>query len=78
MTKEAASAIRAAWLEHQVLAFPDQKLTDEQLDTFKNQVYAKFIEDAKAEMTVKKYDVWAEIVPSTPSIPAEYRLSGEQ
>ena len=28
LTKAAAAAIRAAWLEHQVLAFPDQKLTD--------------------------------------------------
>ena len=62
----------------QVLGHEPRELTDEQLDTFKNQVYAKFIEDAKAEMTVKKYDVWAEIVPSTPSIPAEYRLSGAQ
>ena len=34
LAKEAAGAIRAAWLEHQVLAFPDQKLTDEQLEDF--------------------------------------------
>lgn len=34
LAKEAVAAIRAAWLEHQVLAFPDQKLTDEQLEDF--------------------------------------------
>jgi taurine dioxygenase len=34
LSKDAAAAIRAAWLEHQVLAFPDQKLTDEQLEDF--------------------------------------------
>lgn len=34
LAKEAVAAIRAAWLEHQVLAFPDQNLTDEQLEDF--------------------------------------------
>lgn len=34
LAKEAVAAIRAAWLEHQVLAFPDQRLTDEQLEDF--------------------------------------------
>lgn len=34
LTKDAAGAIRAAWLKHQVLAFPDQALTDDQLETF--------------------------------------------
>ena len=34
MTKDTIAAVRAAWLEHQVLAFPDQKLTDEQLEAY--------------------------------------------
>ncbi|MFN7178792.1 TauD/TfdA dioxygenase family protein [Hyphomonas sp.] len=34
LSKDAAAAIRAAWLQHQVLAFPDQKLTDDQLEAF--------------------------------------------
>jgi taurine dioxygenase len=34
LAKEAVAAIRTAWLEHQVLSFPDQKLTDEQLEDF--------------------------------------------
>ena len=44
LAKEAAGAIRAAWLEHQVLAFPDQKLTDEQLEDFTLQ-FGPFGED---------------------------------
>lgn len=34
MTKETIAAVRAAWLEHQVLAFPDQELTDDQLAAY--------------------------------------------
>lgn len=60
----------------QVLGHEKRELTDEQLDTFKNTTYYKFIEDAKAEMTVKKFDVWAEAVPNTPTIPTEYRITG--
>jgi parvulin-like peptidyl-prolyl isomerase len=59
----------------QVLGHEPRELTDEQLDTFKSMAYSKFIEDAKAEMSVKKFDVWAEFVPSTPSIPTEYRIT---
>jgi len=44
LAREAAGAIRAAWLEHQVLAFPDQKLTDEQLEDFTLQ-FGPFGED---------------------------------
>ncbi len=62
----------------QVLGHEVRELSDEQLETYKNQVYYKFIEDAKAEMTIKKNDVWAEIVPSTPTIPTEYRITGTE
>lgn len=34
LPRDVAAAIRTAWLAHQVLAFPDQKLTDEQLEDF--------------------------------------------
>jgi taurine dioxygenase len=34
LPEEAVAALRAAWLTHQVLAFPDQKLTDAQLEDF--------------------------------------------
>lgn len=34
LTKDAAAAIRAVWLEHQVLAFPDQVLSDDQLEAY--------------------------------------------
>lgn len=59
----------------QVLGHEPRELTDDQLNTFKSMTYSKFIEDAKAEMTVKKFDVWAEFVPSSPSVPAEYRIT---
>ncbi len=60
----------------QVLGHELRELTDEELETYKNQVYFQFIEDAKAEMDIKIFDIWAEIVPITPTIPAEYRLTG--
>lgn len=59
----------------QVLGHEPRELTDDQLETFKSMAYSKFIEEAKTEMTVKKFDVWAEFVPSTPSVPAEYRIT---
>ena len=31
---DAAAAIRSAWLNHKVLAFPDQDLTDDDLESF--------------------------------------------
>lgn len=34
LARETAAAIREAWLAHQVLAFPDQKLSDAQLEAF--------------------------------------------
>lgn len=34
LAADAAAAIRAAWLEHHVLAFPDQALTDDDLERF--------------------------------------------
>ena len=62
----------------QVLGHEVRELTDEQLDNYKNQVYYKFVEDAKATMTVKKNDIWAEVVPSTPTIPDQYRITESQ
>jgi parvulin-like peptidyl-prolyl isomerase len=62
----------------QVLGREVRTLTDEQLDTVKSYYFRKFIDDAKAEMTIKKYDIWAENVPSTPAIPEQYRITGQQ
>lgn len=59
----------------QALGHEVRQLTDDQLDSFKNLTYSKFIEDAKAQMTIKKNDIWAEVVPSSPTIPSQYRLS---
>ncbi|HOV06877.1 MAG TPA: peptidylprolyl isomerase [Anaerolineaceae bacterium] len=62
----------------QVLGREVRTLTDEQLDTVKSYYFRKFIDDAKAEMTIKKYDIWAENVPSTPAIPEQYRITNQQ
>ena len=58
----------------QVLGHEVRQLTDDEFDTFKNNNYSKFIEAAKAEMTVKKFDRWASVVPSIPTIPTDYRI----
>jgi len=62
----------------QVLGREVRTLTDEQLDTVKSYYFRKFIDDAKAEMTIKKYDIWAENVPSSPAIPEQYRITNQQ
>lgn len=62
----------------QVLGREVRTLTDEQFDTVKSYYFRKFIDDAKAEMTVKKYDIWAKNVPSTPAIPEQYRITNQQ
>jgi hypothetical protein len=62
----------------QVLGHEVRELTDDQLDTLKSQNFSQFIEDAKAEMTIKKFDVWASVVPSTPAIADEYRITSTE
>jgi len=62
----------------QVLGHEVRELTDDQLDTLKSQNFSQFIEDAKAEMTIKKFDVWASVIPSTPAIADEYRITSTQ
>ncbi|MCA8899834.1 MAG: TauD/TfdA family dioxygenase [Hyphomonas sp.] len=44
LDKETIAAIRAAWLEHQVLAFPSQKMSDEDLERF-TQYFGPFGDD---------------------------------
>lgn len=59
----------------QVLGHELRQMTDDQFETFKSQKYGEFIDEAKAGLDVKKLDVWASVVPSTPTVPAEYRIS---
>ncbi len=58
----------------QVLGHEVRQLTDDEFDIFKSNNYSRYIEEAKAEMEIKKYDRWASVVPSTPAIPDEYRI----
>ena len=62
----------------QLLGKEVRALSDQQWDAMKQQAFAKFIEDAKAEIKIEKRDVWASVVPSTPAIPAEYRITSSQ
>ena len=34
LTSDRVAAIRTAWLDHHVLAFPDQKMSDDDLERF--------------------------------------------
>jgi peptidyl-prolyl cis-trans isomerase D len=58
----------------QVLGHEVRRLDADQLNTVKGQAYSKYIEAAKAAYKIKKYDIWASVAPSTPTIPAEYRI----
>ncbi len=62
----------------QLLGKEVRALSDEQWDAMKQKAFAEFIEEAKTELEVKKLDVWASVVPSTPTIPAEYRMAASQ
>lgn len=58
----------------QVLGKENRVLTDSEYNTAKSIAYTKFLDQAKSEITIKKYDNWASVVPSEPSIPTEYRM----
>ena len=58
----------------QVLGHEKRQLTSDELATAQQAAYKQFITDAKTELGAKKYDVWASVVPSDPSIPTQYRI----
>ena len=58
----------------QVLGHEKRQLTADELTTAQKAAYQQFITDAKTELGAKKYDVWASVVPSDPSIPTQYRI----
>ena len=58
----------------QVLGHEVRQLNESELSTFKSNAFNKFLEEAKATMDVKKLDLWASVVPNTPTIPDEYRI----
>jgi parvulin-like peptidyl-prolyl isomerase len=58
----------------QVLGHEVRQLTDSEYTSLKDINFRKFIDEAKAEMKITKKDIWASVVPSTPTIPNEYRI----
>ncbi|HNR01250.1 MAG TPA: peptidylprolyl isomerase [Anaerolineaceae bacterium] len=62
----------------QLLGKEIRALSDQQWDAMKQKAFAEFIENAKTEISIKKFDVWASVVPNTPAIPAEYRMAASQ
>jgi len=61
----------------QVLGHEKRQLTADQLSSAQSAAYSKFIEDAKTEFGVTKYDIWARNIPTTPAIPDEYKISAK-
>ncbi len=59
----------------QVLGHENQMLNSSELSTIKSAAYSKAIQTAQDSADVKKLNIWASVVPSEPTIPAEYRLS---
>jgi parvulin-like peptidyl-prolyl isomerase len=59
----------------QVIGHEVRTLNSEELNTIKSAAYSKAIEQAKTEAEIKKFNVWASVVPSEPSIPANYRIA---
>jgi hypothetical protein len=49
-------------------------LNSDELNTIKSAAYSKALEQAKTEADIKKFNIWASVVPSEPSIPLNYRI----
>lgn len=59
----------------QVIGHEVRTLNSDELNTIKSAAYSKAIEQAKTEAAIKKFDIWASVVPSEPTIPANYRIA---
>ena len=59
----------------QVIGHEVRTLNSDELNTIKSAAYSKAIEQAKTEAEIKKFNIWASVVPSEPSIPANYRIA---
>ncbi|MCX6054835.1 MAG: peptidylprolyl isomerase [Chloroflexi bacterium] len=59
----------------QALGHETRQLTSSELTTSKSSLYQKFVDDFKSGYSINKNDIWASVVPNTPSIPAEYRIA---
>ncbi len=59
----------------QVLGHEVRQLSADELSSAKSTAYQKMVEEVTTAATTKKFDLWASVVPSEPSIPAEYRIA---
>ncbi len=59
----------------QVLGHENRMLNSSELNSIKSAAYSKAVKEAEDAATIKKYNIWASVVPSEPSIPAQYRIS---
>ena len=59
----------------QVLGHENRMLNASELSTIKSAAYSKIIKAAKDSATIKKYNIWASVVPNEPSIPSQYRIT---
>lgn len=74
---EISAPVKTEYGYHVILCLGHEvrQLTSDQLTTAYNAAYKQYITEAKDKLGYKKYDIWASVVPSTPTIPDEYRIS---
>lgn len=58
----------------QVLGHETRQLSADELSSAKSTVYQQYLADLNAAATIERKDIWASVVPSEPSIPADYRM----
>ncbi len=59
----------------QVVGHETRMLNSDELSTIKSAAYSKAIQTAQDNADIKKYNIWASVIPSEPAIPTEYRIS---
>jgi parvulin-like peptidyl-prolyl isomerase len=62
----------------QVIGHETRILSSSELSTIKSAAYSKAVQAAQESAEIKKYNIWASVVPSEPTIPTEYRLTSSQ
>lgn len=74
---EISAPVKTQYGYHVILCLGHEvrQLTSDQLNTAYSAAYKSYVDAAKEEVGFKKYDVWASVVPSTPTIPDEYRIA---
>ena len=61
----------------QVLGHEKRQLSADELSSAKSTAYQNYINDLKTAATITKYDIWASVVPSDPTIPTEMRTAAQ-